>query len=112
MVSGWGIFILSWRHGQDLKNSTFRAARLLLEPLPCDSPRKGEHIHSRLVAVSRYVFPCVAYWFSCPLSENSNRMLIRPMIELEMRRPNKERYRLDRLLERKAKEGVKIYVIL
>ncbi|KAF8798774.1 phospholipase D [Phlegmacium glaucopus] len=32
--------------------------------------------------------------------------------ELEMRRPNKERYRLDKLLERKAKEGVKIYVIL
>ncbi|KAF9454771.1 phospholipase D [Macrolepiota fuliginosa MF-IS2] len=32
--------------------------------------------------------------------------------ELLMRRPNKERYRLDYLLERKAKEGVKIYVIL
>lgn len=33
-------------------------------------------------------------------------------IELLMRRPDKERYRLDHLLERKAKEGVKIYVIL
>ena len=33
-------------------------------------------------------------------------------IELQMRRPNKGRYRLDKLLERKAKEGVKIYVIL
>ncbi|TFK27984.1 phospholipase D [Coprinopsis marcescibilis] len=32
--------------------------------------------------------------------------------ELYMRRPGMERYRLDRLLERKAKEGVKIYVIL
>ncbi|KAF7314305.1 Phospholipase [Mycena kentingensis (nom. inval.)] len=32
--------------------------------------------------------------------------------ELEMRRPNKDRYRLDHLLERKAKDGVKIYVIL
>ncbi|KAF9013434.1 hypothetical protein BDQ17DRAFT_1343417 [Cyathus striatus] len=32
--------------------------------------------------------------------------------ELLMRRPGKERYRLDRLLERKAKEGVKIYIIL
>lgn len=32
--------------------------------------------------------------------------------ELQMRRPNKERYRLDRLLERKAKEGVMIYIIL
>lgn len=32
--------------------------------------------------------------------------------ELQMRRPHMERYRLDQLLERKAKEGVKIYVIL
>jgi phospholipase D1/2 len=29
-----------------------------------------------------------------------------------MRRPNKDRYRLDKLLERKAKEGVKIYIVL
>ena len=33
-------------------------------------------------------------------------------LELQMRRPLKEQYRLDRLLERKAKEGVKIYIIL
>ncbi|KAI8978828.1 phospholipase D [Trametes punicea] len=32
--------------------------------------------------------------------------------ELQLRRPNKERYRLDRLLEKKAKEGVKVYIIL
>ncbi|KAH6912810.1 hypothetical protein BKA70DRAFT_1370288 [Coprinopsis sp. MPI-PUGE-AT-0042] len=32
--------------------------------------------------------------------------------EILMRRPEKERYRLDNLLERKAKEGVKIYVII
>ncbi|KXN88185.1 Phospholipase D1 [Leucoagaricus sp. SymC.cos] len=32
--------------------------------------------------------------------------------ELLLRRPGKDRYRLDHLLERKAKEGVKIYVIL
>ncbi|PFH53919.1 hypothetical protein AMATHDRAFT_72945 [Amanita thiersii Skay4041] len=32
--------------------------------------------------------------------------------ELQMRRPNKDHYRLDHLLERKAKEGVKICVIL
>lgn len=32
--------------------------------------------------------------------------------ELQLRRPNKERYRLDRLLERKAKEGVKICIIV
>ncbi|KAI5121406.1 hypothetical protein M0805_003178 [Coniferiporia weirii] len=32
--------------------------------------------------------------------------------ELQLRRPHKERYRLDRLLEQKAKEGVKIYIIL
>ncbi|GBE83213.1 Phospholipase D1 [Sparassis crispa] len=32
--------------------------------------------------------------------------------ELQLRRPNKPRYRLDHLLERKAKAGVKIYIIL
>ncbi|KAF8509648.1 phospholipase D [Hysterangium stoloniferum] len=32
--------------------------------------------------------------------------------ELQLRRPNKPKYRLDRLLERKAKEGVKIFVIV
>ena len=32
--------------------------------------------------------------------------------ELQLRRPGMDKYRLDRLLERKAKEGVKIYVIL
>ncbi|KAF9777640.1 phospholipase D [Thelephora terrestris] len=32
--------------------------------------------------------------------------------ELQLRRPGKERYRLDRLLQRKAQEGVKIYIIL
>jgi len=29
-----------------------------------------------------------------------------------MRRPDKPRYRLDKILEKKAKEGVKIYLIL
>ena len=32
--------------------------------------------------------------------------------ELKLRRPGMDRYRLDYLLERKAKEGVKIYIIL
>lgn len=32
--------------------------------------------------------------------------------DLQLRRPNKHRYRLDKLLERKAKEGVKVYIIL
>ncbi|KAG6376934.1 hypothetical protein JVT61DRAFT_967 [Boletus reticuloceps] len=32
--------------------------------------------------------------------------------ELQLRRPSKDRYRLDRILERKAKQGVKIHVIL
>ncbi|KAG6337311.1 hypothetical protein ID866_1773 [Astraeus odoratus] len=32
--------------------------------------------------------------------------------ELQLRRPNRSKYRLDRLLERKAKEGVKIFIIL
>ena len=36
----------------------------------------------------------------------------RNVVELLMRRPSKDKYRLDRLLERKAKEGVKIYIIL
>lgn len=29
-----------------------------------------------------------------------------------MRRPGMDKYRLDHLLEKKAKEGVKIYIIL
>jgi phospholipase D1/2 len=33
-------------------------------------------------------------------------------VELQLKRPNKARYRLDRLLEKKAKEGVKVYIIL
>ena len=32
--------------------------------------------------------------------------------ELQMRRPGLPKYRLDNLLERKAKEGVKVYVIV
>ncbi|KAG2155884.1 phospholipase D [Suillus bovinus] len=32
--------------------------------------------------------------------------------ELQLRRPNKPKYRLDNLLERKAKQGVKIHIIL
>ncbi|EEB89741.1 hypothetical protein MPER_12129, partial [Moniliophthora perniciosa FA553] len=32
--------------------------------------------------------------------------------ELQLRRPNKDRYRVDHLLERKAKEGVKIFIIV
>ncbi|EIN12579.1 phospholipase D [Punctularia strigosozonata HHB-11173 SS5] len=32
--------------------------------------------------------------------------------ELQLRRPSKEHYRLDKLLQRKAQEGVKVYVIL
>jgi phospholipase D1/2 len=39
-------------------------------------------------------------------------MLLMHGVELQLRRPNMDKYRLDRLLERKAKEGVKIYVIL
>lgn len=32
--------------------------------------------------------------------------------ELKLRRPGKNRYRLDNLLKRKAEEGVKIFVIV
>ena len=35
-----------------------------------------------------------------------------PLLELQMRRPHKDKYRLDNLLEMKAREGVKIYIIL
>jgi hypothetical protein len=56
------------------------------------------------------IFSSVAF-FGLSFIENISSHVHHP-IELEMRRPNKERYRLDRLLERKAKEGVKIYVII
>jgi phosphatidylserine/phosphatidylglycerophosphate/cardiolipin synthase-like enzyme len=45
-------------------------------------------------------YPCMSFDYAEVLSE------------LQMRRPNKDKYRVDKLLERKAKEGVKIYVIL
>lgn len=35
-----------------------------------------------------------------------------PIAELQLRRPSKDKYRLDRILERKANQGVKIHVIL
>ena len=49
-----------------------------------------------------------------PVSLSYPRLLMRvsSIIELQLRRPGKERYRLDRLLQRKAQEGVKIYIIL
>jgi phosphatidylserine/phosphatidylglycerophosphate/cardiolipin synthase-like enzyme len=34
------------------------------------------------------------------------------MAELQLRRPDKGRYRIDKLLERKAKDGVKIHIIV
>lgn len=34
------------------------------------------------------------------------------LLELKLRRPGMDKYRLDHLLEKKAKEGVKIYIIL
>ena len=42
-----------WLGLKTLCDLAFHAARLLLEPLSCYSPRKGKHIHSRLVAFSR-----------------------------------------------------------
>jgi phosphatidylserine/phosphatidylglycerophosphate/cardiolipin synthase-like enzyme len=76
-------------------------AGLLLESLPCDFARKRNHLHPRLVAVPWY---CI----------RSLRPILRLTLfsELQMRRPNKDRYRLDRLLARKAKEGVMVYIIL
>ena len=39
-------------------------------------------------------------------------MFIPLRVDLYMRRPRKESYRLDRLLKRKAEEGVMVYVIV
>jgi hypothetical protein len=75
-------------------------AGLLLEHVACHPPRQGDNLYPRLVALSWYdVSKGVAAF-------------IDPYTELEMRRPGKEKYRLDNLLLRKAKEGVKIFVIL
>ena len=48
------------------------------------------------------------------ISISNLRILLRCLtaVELQLRRPGQEKYRLDKLLERKAKQGVKIYVIL
>ena len=55
------------------------------------------------------------WWLSpgqLPSSDTSRRCANSRRIELLMRRPNKDHYSLERLLDRKAEEGVKIYVIL
>jgi hypothetical protein len=48
----------------------------------------------------------VGSYSSCPYQTYSS------SLELHLRRPHKESYRLDKLLKRKAQEGVMIYVIL
>ena len=40
------------------------------------------------------------------------RLKLLGFVELQMRRPGMEKYRLDRLLQRKAREGVKVFIIL
>ena len=50
---------------------------------------------------------CTLYYYN--MSWLRTNMLVS---ELKLRRPGMDRYRLDYLLERKAKEGVKIYIIL
>jgi phospholipase D1/2 len=39
-----------------------------------------------------------------------NMLILTP--EIQLRRPDKPRYRLDKLLEKKAKEGIKIHIII
>lgn len=68
---------------------------------------------ARLMRLSSHIF-----WFICLSIELRIFFCVsvetdtRNVIELLLRRPSKDKYRLDRLLERKAKEGVKIYIIL
>ena len=55
LVDGVHFFTIlrPWSGLKMLCDLAFHAARLLLEPLSCYSPRKGKHIYSRLVAFSR-----------------------------------------------------------
>jgi phospholipase D1/2 len=76
------------------------------------SPGKFSVGHILVLDALRFNFSCSPSWFPFLLSEIFINHMFICSIELEMRRPNKERYRLDKLLERKAKEGVKIYVII
>jgi phospholipase D1/2 len=70
---------------------------------------------SRALLLARETILIHDWWLSpgeiLQLSCHQGNLPIRN-VELQLRRPNKARYRLDRLLEKKAKEGVKIYIIL
>lgn len=84
-------------------NLTCLTERLHVEPVSSDPPCSRAYLYPRLVVIAGY-----AQFFHSYL----NQINYLSIVELQMRRPQKERYRLDKLLERKAKEGVKIYVIL
>ncbi|PPQ89645.1 hypothetical protein CVT25_013832 [Psilocybe cyanescens] len=66
----------------------------------CELTRALSHLFSITSSAVELIFLLIPTVYTCRL------------LELQMRRPNKDRYRLDHLLERKAKEGVKIYIIL
>ena len=96
------------RRCQSFLSSISRADRtksegLLLESLTCHLHGQEVYLHSWVVADARYVERSL-------LSCNSSGSF--PRIDLYMRRPKKENYRLDRLLKRKAEEGVMVYVIV
>jgi phosphatidylserine/phosphatidylglycerophosphate/cardiolipin synthase-like enzyme len=48
----------------------------------------------------------------CVCAHGAARQALIGRAELQMRRPGKDKYRLDNLLQRKAREGVKIFIIL
>lgn len=54
------------------------------------------------------------WWLSPGMASRSENRVLRltSIVELQLRRPHRDRYRLDNLLKRKASQGVKIYVIL
>jgi len=72
-----------------------------LELEPCADAGEGEDIYPRLVVVSWYV-----------TSAFISIRRLRLFSELYLRRPGKEAFRLDKILKRKAEEGVKVFVIL
>jgi phospholipase D1/2 len=69
---------------------------------------------SRAILLAKETIYIHDWWLSpgeCMRSATIHRVLTLTT-ELQLRRPNKPRYRIDKLLERKAKEGVKIHIIV
>jgi phospholipase D1/2 len=98
LVDGVGPFsLLAWAFG------SFLAARLLLESITCNITCERCDLYPWLVALAWLVLMKQVALFS---------WLGWYGTELNLRRPGMPKYRLDNLLEKKAKEGVKIFIIL